>query len=209
MILYEEIRALSDVYEHRLKKQIDARVLEMESDDRLHHMLYQVLGVTAKEGHDIDVYQNKGRFLYKYAGAFLEAAAKLCIEYKYPEAVTTRIKNTLAQRPAMFEIDALVPNGDAFEIKWRDATTDGDHITKEHTRLKVIANAGYHPIRVMFYYPNREQARRIQKTLETLYAGVGGDYFFGDTAWEFIRKYTDVDLLAVLNRIATEKTNGK
>ncbi len=109
----------------------------------------------------------------------------------------------------MFEIDALVPNGDAFEIKWRDATTDGDHITKEHTRLKVIADAGYHPIRVMFYYPNREQARRIQKTLETLYAGVGGEYFFGDSAWEYIHKYTGVDLLTVLNRIATEKTNGK
>jgi len=48
MILYKEIRTLSDSYEHRLKKQIDARVLEMDGDDRLHHMLYQVLGVTAK-----------------------------------------------------------------------------------------------------------------------------------------------------------------
>ncbi|MDJ0449196.1 ApaLI family restriction endonuclease [Methylocystis sp. JR02] len=64
MILYEEIRVLSDDYERRLKSQIDARVLEMEEDDRSHHVLYQVLGVTAKEGHDIDVYQNKGRFFY-------------------------------------------------------------------------------------------------------------------------------------------------
>jgi hypothetical protein len=184
-------------------------VIEMENDDRLHHVLYQVLGVTAKEGHDIDVYQNKGRFLYKYAGSFLEAVAKLCIIYKHPDALTTRIKNTLGQRPSTFEIDALVPNGDAFEIKWRDATTDGDHITKEHTRLKVIADAGYHPIRVMFYYPNREQARRIQKTLETLYAGVGGDYYYGDNAWQFIKSYTSIDLLSVLNRIALEKTNGK
>lgn len=157
----------------------------------------------------IDVYQNKGRFLYKYAGAFLESAARLCIKHKYPEAVRTKIKNTLGQRPVTFEIDALVPNGDAFEIKWRDATTDGDHITKEHTRLKVIAAAGYHPIRVMFYYPNRDQAQRIQKTLETLYAGVGGYYYFGDAAWKCIQRYTDIDLLAVLNRIALEKTNGE
>ena len=209
MILYKEIRKLSDEYEHRLKKQIDARVLEMDKDDRLHHILYQVLGVTAKEGHDIDVYQNKGRFLYKYAGSFLETAAKLCIQYQFPDAATTRIKNTIGQRPTTFEIDALVPNGDAFEIKWRDATTDGDHITKEHTRLKVVADAGYHPIRVMFYYPNREQARRIQKTLETLYAGVGGHYYFGDKAWAFIQQYTGVDLSAFLNRIAAEKSNGK
>ena len=153
--------------------------------------------------------KTRGRFLYKYAGAFLENAAKLCIVHKHPDAIMTRIKNTIGQRPATFEIDALVPNGDAFEIKWRDATTDGDHITKEHTRLQVIADAGYHPIRVLFYYPNREQARRIQKTLETLYAGVGGDYYFGDKAWAFIRKYTSVDLIGTLNRIAEEKTNGK
>ncbi len=63
MILYAEIRALSDDYEKRLKKQIDNRALEMENDDRRHHILYQVLGVTTKEGHDIDIYQNKGRFL--------------------------------------------------------------------------------------------------------------------------------------------------
>lgn len=209
MILYKEMRALSDDYESKLKRQIDARVLEMDNDDKLHHILYQVLGITAREGHDIDVYQNKGRFLYKYAGSFLENAAKLCIQHRYPDALTTRIPNTLGQRPATFEIDALIPNGDAFEIKWRDATTDGDHITKEHTRLKVIANAGYHPIRVMFYYPNRGQAQRIQKTLETLYLGVGGHYHFGQGAWNYILEYTGVDLLTLINRIAREKTDGK
>ncbi|MBF0134468.1 MAG: ApaLI family restriction endonuclease [Magnetococcales bacterium] len=209
VILYQEIRSLSDDYESRLKERISARVLEMESDDRLHHVLYQVLGVTAREGYDIDVYQNKGRFLYKYAGAFLESAARLCIEYKHPGARRIKITNTLGQRPATFEIDALLPSGDAFEIKWRDATTDGDHITKEHTRLKVIANAGYRPVRLMFYYPNRDHAKRIQKTLETLDAGVGGHYYCGDAAWNYIDKNTGVDLLAVLNRIALEKTHGQ
>ena len=209
MILYAEIRALSDEFEGRLRKQIDTRVADMDNDDKSHHILYQVLGVSAKEGHDIDVFQNKGRFLYKYAGSFLETAAKQCIQYKFPEAATTKIQNTIGQRPKTFEIDALVPNGDAFEIKWRDATTDGDHITKEHTRLQAIANAGYHPVRVMFYYPNRDQARRIQKTLETLYAGVGGHYYFGEGAWRFLREYSGVDLLAILERIAAEKADGK
>ena len=65
---------------------------------------------------------------------------------------------------------------------------------KEHTRLKVIAAIGYKPIRVMFYYPNRDQAIRIQKTLETLYKGVNGEYYFGDTAWDFINTYTGVHL---------------
>jgi hypothetical protein len=34
-----------------------------------------------------------------------------------------------------------VINNNAYEIKWRDATTDGDHITKEHTRVQNIKNA--------------------------------------------------------------------
>jgi hypothetical protein len=44
--------------------------------------------------------------------------------------MTIRIPNTLGQHPKAFEIDCLV-GSDAIEIKWRDATTDGDHITLE------------------------------------------------------------------------------
>lgn len=70
----------------------------------------------------------------------------------------------------------------AIEVKWGDATTDGDHITKEPTRIRAIVNAGYQPIRVMFYYPNRLQAIKIQKTLQTLYVGVNGEYHYGHDA---------------------------
>ena len=83
-----------------------------------------------------------------------------------------------------------------------DVSTDGDHITKEHTRLQAIAAAGYTPIRVMFYYPNRAQAIRIQQTLETLYQGVNGKYYFGDSAWEYIKAETNADLKGILERIA-------
>src|SRR5690606_20980698 len=139
-----------------------------------------VLKVTLEEGELIDIYQNKGRFLYKYAGSFLEEAATLCFVHKFGEkAQKIRIPNTIGQRPKTFEIDCLVDNA-AHEIKWRDATTDGDHITKEHTRIQVIKDAGYVPIRVMFYYPNRAQAVKIQQTLETLYEGIGGQYYYGD-----------------------------
>lgn len=97
-------------------------------------MLYRVLKVSLEEGELIDVYQNKGRFLYNYAGSFLEEATILCFKYKFGEDILThfRIPNTIGQRPKTFEIDCLVGNN-AHEIKWRDATTDGDHITKEHT----------------------------------------------------------------------------
>lgn len=117
-----------------------------------------------------------------------------------------KVKNTLGARPKTFEIDCLVDN-DAIEIKWRDATTDGDHITKEHTRVKVIQQYGFKPIRVMFYYPNRGQAIRIQETLKTIYAGVNGEYYSGDHAWEYVKNYTGIDLKLILTEIAQHNLN--
>lgn len=202
----ERINALASKYSQTLKTVMDARITEMEADDNSHYLLYRVLGVTDAEGKLIDEYQNKGRFLYKYAGSFLEEAAILCFEEKFPKAKRKlRIPNKLGSRPTTFEIDCLVGK-EAFEIKWRDATTDGDHITKEHTRIKNIKNAGYKPIRIMFYYPNRKQAIRIQETLKTIYAGVGGEYYFGKAAWEIIKRKTGVDLLGILEKIAATRT---
>jgi hypothetical protein len=103
----------------------------------------------------------------------------------------------------MFEIDCLIGE-DAIEIKWRDATTDGDRITKEHTRIQSIKSHGFKPIRVMFYYPNREQAVRIQETLKTTYNGVGGLYYSGDMAWNYIKEKTDIDLYKILEELVVE-----
>lgn len=202
-----KIRALAADYAAQLKEKIEQRVVEMEADDRSHFLVYRVLGIANEEGRLIDVYQNKGRFLYRYAGAFLENAAKLCFREKYPEAASLRIPNTLGERPKTFEIDCLIDRT-AIEIKWRDATTDGDHITKEHTRIRAITDAGYTPVRVMFYYPNREQAIRIQQTLETLYNGVGGQYHYGEQAWDYVQEHTAIDLRAILEHLAKENTQN-
>lgn len=205
MSIFDEIFELSNKYSNELNLQINSRLNEMQNDDTSHYLIYRVLGITDQEGNLIDVYQNKGRFLYKYAGSFLEESALLCFKHKYQNAEKTKIPNTLGSKPKTFEIDCLVET-DAHEIKWRDATTDGDHITKEHTRVQVIKNAGFTPIRVMFYYPQREQAKRIQETLKTLYQGIGGKYYYGEQAWEYIHKYTDVNLLNILSEIADLKS---
>jgi hypothetical protein len=205
MTIKDEIRALADRYADALKKQIDARIEAMEQDDKSHFLVYRVLGVADEEGKLIDTYQNKGRFLYNYAGKFLEKAAKLCFKKMFPDSGSITIPNTQGQRPKTFEIDCLI-NKDAIEIKWRDATTDGDHITKEHTRILAISEAGYTPIRVMFYYPNREQAIKIQKALETLYKGVKGAYYYGEAAWDYVKSRTEIDLKQILEEIAAEKT---
>lgn len=59
----------------------------------------------------------------------------MCINHKFEDAAKTKIPNTLGVRPKTFEIDALVDQL-AFEIKWRDATTDGDHDSKRAYSLK-------------------------------------------------------------------------
>jgi type II restriction enzyme len=206
--IYDKICQLADKFATDLKLAVNARKEEMKLDDNSHYLIYQVLGISNREGKLIDEYQNSGRFLYKYAGSFLEEAAILCFESKYPNAKRKiRIPNALGARPKTFEIDCLVGNY-AYEIKWRDATTDGDHITKEHTRIKQIQSSGYTPIRIMFYYPNRQQAIKIQQALETIYAGLGGQYYYGDSAWKYIKNNTGVDLFKLLKRIASNKAKG-
>ena len=203
--LEEKIHNLAQKSSEALLKQINFRLEEMKVDDTSHFLIYRVLGITEQEGRLIDIYQNKGRFLYKYAGSFLEKATQLSFLEKYPDSKSVKITNTLGSRPKTFEIDCLEGNN-AIEIKWRDATTDGDHITKEHTRIKAISTAGYKPIRIMFYYPNRKQAIRIQQTLETLYKGIGGEYYYGESAWNYVTERTGIDLKAILQRIADQNT---
>ncbi len=69
MTAKEKIFLLAGSYAERLKNAIDGRVAEMQADDVSHYLIYRVLGIAEAEGHLIDVYQNKGRFLYKYAGS--------------------------------------------------------------------------------------------------------------------------------------------
>ncbi len=203
MSIESQIRELATKYATELQQKIETRVLEMQQDDQSHYLIYRVLGVGVLEGQKIDQYQNTGRFLYNSAGRFLEEVTKLCFKIAFPESGALKIINTRGQRPKTFEIDCLVEN-QAIEIKWRDATTDGDHISKEHTRLQVIAEHGFMPVRIMFYYPNREQAIKIQETLQTLYLGLGGIYYFGDSAWQFVKTRTGIDLKAILEQIASE-----
>jgi AAA+ ATPase superfamily predicted ATPase len=203
MMIECQLRELVEKYRAQLQKQLETRIDEMQQDDNAHFLIYRVLGISEIEGGLIDVYQNKGRFLYKYAGSFLEDATRLCFSYISPTSSSIRIPNTQGKRPKLFEIDCL-DNRNAIEIKWRDATTDGDHVMKEHTRLQVIADAGYKPIRIMYYLPNRQQARKIQETLKTLYRGVGGEYYAGEDAWQYVESYTTINLKQLLESIAGE-----
>jgi len=204
-LLFQKISELANEYSSNLNKKIEDRKEEMKHDDNAHYLIYRVLGISNSDGQLIDEYQNTGRFLYKYAGSFLEEAAVLCFKFNNQKGGRTLVKNNVSSKPKTFEIDFL-DGKNAIEIKWRDATTDGDHITKEHTRVKAIKSSGYVPIRVMFYYPQREQAKRVQETLKTIYLGVNGQYYGGKDAWNFIKVYTGYDLQKILMLIADKRT---
>ena len=205
-LLKQKIQELSDEYSSNLSRKIDARKEEMQKDDNSHYLIYRVLGISGKEGKLIDEYQNTGRFLYKYAGSFLEEAASMCLFFADTTGGKELVENTEGKRPKTFEIDFLHGNN-AIELKWRDATTDGDHITKEHTRVEVIKGHGFTPVRVMFYYPQREQAIKVQNTLKTIYKGFGGEYHAGDDAWNYISNTTGYDLKSILTEIADKRDN--
>ena len=203
-LLKEKIGNLADEYAKNLDKKIISRKVDMKGDDNSHYLIYRVLGISNGEGILIDEYQNTGRFLYKYAGSFLEEAASMCMFFANSKGGKVLVENTQGKKPKTFEIDFLNGN-DAVELKWRDATTDGDHITKEHTRVQVVQSHGYKPIRVMFYYPQREQAIKIQETLKTIYSGVDGEYYSGDDAWDYLLKVSGYDLKQILTEIAERR----
>ena len=77
--------------------------------------------------------------------------------------------------------------------------------------MQAIRDAGHKPVRVMFYYPNRDQAIRIQQALESLYQSVQGEYYYADAAWAYVQRRTEVDLLGILKGLAAERTaqNGQ
>lgn len=191
-------------YRSDFQKKILKRKEEMESDNNDHYLLYNVLGFTSEEGYQVDFQQNVGRFLYKYAGSVMEDLVINCFKMAHSDAVSkVKLKNTIDRSSKTVEIDCLIGNR-AIEIKWKDATTDGDHIKKERKRVRVIKDAGYIPIRLMFFEPNRERAIRIQIRLKDLYEELGGEYYSGAAAWEYLKKDTGIDLRKILKKYGKE-----
>lgn len=200
MDVKQEVTKLADRYAAEMQRQIAARRQALQVDDTSHYLVYQVLGLSLTDGEAIDLYQNIGRFLYTYAGKLIERATQLCFQASFPEAKAATVPNPSGKRPKTFGIDCLLA-GDAYEIKWRDATTDGDHILKERDRIWAVAAAGYRPIRLMYYYPNRTQARKVQAAIAEAYAAVGGLYYSEQNAWQHVKERTGTDLKAIFEEI--------
>lgn len=172
---------------------------ELQADLNTHHRLYRLLGIDAEQGELIERHQNVGRLLWNNLGGLIEEAVKTCFRSRYPDAAPGRV--AASGRARGYQIDLIVDR-DAYEIKWRDATTDGDHDKKERARLGAISDAGFRPVKLMFYLPQRAPARRIQERLAALYLQLGGICHVEDAAWRHVHERTGVDLGAILTRLA-------
>lgn len=195
-------RCLQIVNEHstQVTDQIARRRVEMEEDETDHYLLYRILGIEEEECPRIDLYQNVGRFLYYHAGKVLERLTAAIFE-ETQGGRRIYIPNTITDHPVRFEIDSYVEaDNKAHEIKWRDATTDGDHISKEETKVHAILNAGLVPVRVMYFMPQRREARRIQERIIRLYREHGHAYI-SNGAWDYVQEYTGFNLKGFLEEL--------
>lgn len=196
----EQIAAIVLAHRVRLEEKVAIRREELLSDDVQHYEVYRVLGIPQEECPRIDLYQNIGRFVYKYAGALLEDATKVLLGKGEGDGPLI-IPNTVSSDPQNFHIDCFTQaDNRAHEIKWRDATTDGDHIKKEHNKIRSIIDADHIPVRVMFYLPVRSQALRIQEKIVATFKEEGYAYV-GDDAWEYVKDRSGVDLRTLLSEL--------
>lgn len=193
-VLIKSLNHIFDVHKNTLKKKIDQRKIEIKNEDNIHWELYSLLGNFNKsESFNMDFYQNVGRFFFKYAGSMLEEMViKIFNDKKNAEKIY--LENTISSNPKKFEIDCFVKEDNkGHEIKWRDATTDGDHKKKEETKLKQMEKNGIIPVKIMFYMPERVQAKKIQTNIIKLYEKTGFSYV-GIEAWKYVKNYGGFDL---------------
>ena len=167
-------------------------------DSREHARVYRALGIDDKTGLELDERHMEARFVYTHAGRLMEGISRVCILSSHPARAKVRVPNICGSKPKRFEIDVLAEDKDAIEVKWRDATTDGDHITKELDRVASVKDSGYKPIRLMFFEPSGKEAVKIQDQLSAEYPLIGGEYYRGPAAFAFLKDYTGIDVLALL-----------
>ncbi len=192
--LKNKLKIIFDKHKKTLKEKITERKKEIESEKNPHWEIYKLLGgFDEKESFKVDFYQNVGRFFFKYCGSMLEEMSIEIIKSK-KSAEKLYIKNTISSNPKKFEIDCFVKKDNkGHEIKWRDATTDGDHKKKEEIKLKQMVKNGIIPVKIMFYMPERAQAKKIQLSIIDLYKQTGESHI-GKNAWLYLKDYCNFDL---------------
>ena len=179
---------------------IDDTQNRMDTFTNEHHLVYELF-YDKKEIELMEKYHNRARILSTNAGRIFDTAVKFIIQDV--EGGQSEYIDNPGQHPNRFEIDVI--NHDkklAYEIKWRDAGTDGDHKNKEYRKVDLLIEKGYTPIRLTFFMPELERSLNAQKQIIDYYNKRGKSYT-QDSAFAYINRMADIDLLQILKDFKT------
>ncbi len=182
----------------KLELSLQQRRQDMNADENDHYIIYRSIGIEADEAKELDWVQNKARFVYRSTATIVEKALLHAFISRCAGALSkVKINNCAGVSPKTFEIDCAVGQN-AYEFKWKDATTDGDHIAKESARVKAVCDAGFRPIRLTMFQTERSRAICIQERMRHLYDSLGGLFLTGREAWSHVESVTGVDVYAAI-----------
>ena len=187
-------------YHNKIMTNITETQNKMDSFINEHHLVYDLF-YDKKELKLMEKYHNRARILSTNAGRIFDTAVKFIITDV--EGGKSEYINNPNQHPSRFEIDVI--NHDkkiAYEIKWRDAGTDGDHTNKEFRKVDLLVEQGYTPIRLTFFMPELERSLKSQTQIINYYGKYGKTYT-QDKAFEYINQMADIDLLQILKDFKT------
>ena len=170
--------------------------IKMDNFDNPHHFIYKIF-YTSEKIKEMEYYHNVARILSSNVGRLFDEIIKFSITI-IEGGRSTYIVNPTG-KPKKFEIDILNENKKiAYEIKWRDAGTDGDHKNKEFTKVDLIKQMGYKPIRLTFYLPELAQSLLAQKNIINYYK-THGEAYTGEEAFDYINKMANIDLIKIIS----------
>lgn len=204
--LGKELTNIFEAERKRITAVIKKRMEKVRKEIPEYYEIMELYGFKKDDCMKLDIYHNTSRLTFRSLGKLLE------------DLTTTVLSHTKGGHklqltnpnppPTTFYIDWVIPKENrAYEIKWRDATTDGDHVRKEEAKISAISNSGYKPIRVMYYRPTRLQAQAICDRVTRLYKK-HGEAYIGKDAWNHIKAYTGFDLRNFVFRKLKKKTTS-
>jgi hypothetical protein len=189
----KEIMTILDNVKNNLGSKIKQRTIDMDSEDPDSHILFKLLGFDKEESKKIDLYHNIGRLVYRSSADLMEKIVIKLFETT-KNATRLRLENPFPP-PQIFNIDAYVKSEKrAYEIKWKHATTDGDHVNKEMQKPKTIKKHGLIPIHLVFFTSERKNAISALDRIIKAYKSVDGEVYVGNDAFQHLHEYTGFDL---------------
>jgi len=192
---YWEKKITHKIIELRKKilKDIESKFNDLKTYKMQHHVVYQCF-FPKNILIEMEKYSIINRVLSTNAGQFFDSIIKdILINHNFgqPRYIDNPEPNA---KPKKFEIDIMdsVKNT-AYEIKWRDAGTDGDHVNKETRKQLVLKKMGFKTVRLTFFVPETPHTKQAHKNKIALYDKL----YESDEAFNFIKEISGVDILKI------------